>query len=236
MKIRVFGLFVTLALLAACGRSITVPPLTAEEAVQFEQAGNFPDRNYRLQPGDTLDIKFPFHPEMDRKVLVREDGRISVQQVGEVQASGIGAHELEEALKKKSSKNLRDPEVRVTIREFAPRNVFVTGEVGRPGLVEYQKDLTALQAVIRAGGFLDTSLTDNVILIRAANDDRMISRTVNLEETVSQEMERALRLAPNDVVYVPRTKIAEADLWVDQHITRLFPFIKGAGARFPLGF
>ncbi|MGH2830910.1 MAG: polysaccharide biosynthesis/export family protein [Actinomycetota bacterium] len=220
----------------ACG-GVGVAPLQPEELPRLEAAGNFPHGQYRLEPGDMIDIRFTFHPEMSQQELVRPDGKVTAKLVGEVAVAGMTTTELEELLRQRKSDRLREPAVEVKILEFSAKSVYVTGEVLKPGMIPYQKGLTPLQAVVAAGGFRDTALTGNVILIRAAAEaDRFVSRTLDLQEVVTSGGEEPLALAPHDVLYVPRTRIAEADIWVDQHVTRLFPFIRGTNASFPLGF
>ena len=234
---RFAAVMVVALLLSACGSRVTVPKLSEEETSSFKAAGNFPDREYRIQTGDRIDIKFPFHTEMDEEALVRPDGKISIKEIGEVAVDGKTTTEIEDMLKESHSKRLKEPDVRVTIAKFAPQSVYVTGEVGQPGLIPYRKGLTPLQAIIQAGGFRDTAVIDGVILVRASStDDKFISRSLDLEPVVEEGVPEQVLLAPRDVVYVPKTRIAEANVWVDQHITKLFPFIRGAGARFPLGF
>ncbi|MGH7803502.1 MAG: polysaccharide biosynthesis/export family protein [Candidatus Binatia bacterium] len=221
--------------LAGCASSVSVPLLTREEAVTFRAAGNYLDANYRLETGDSLKITFPFHAEMDRQETIRPDGRITVPAIGEVVAYGSTTTALETTLAQRSSSFLKNPEVHVTVVAFAEKTIFVTGEVRRPGMLPYRANLTPLQAVVEAGGLLESAHVENVVLIRSAGpNDQFVSRRLNLQETITAGADQPLELAPRDVLYVPRTAIAEADLWIDQHVTRLFPFIRGAGASFPL--
>jgi polysaccharide biosynthesis/export protein len=226
-----------IALAGGCSSGVTVSRLQPEEVPTIQSAGNFPHGDYRIEPGDTIDIRFPFHKEMDQRELVRPDGTLAGKGFGEVMVAGLTAHALEERLRKETAVRLKDPQVEVTVVEFAPRSIYVTGEVTRPGLIPYRKGLTPLQAVADAGGFRDTALVESVVLIRsAANADEFISRTLDLEAVVDEGADQPLELAPRDVLYVPKTRIAQADLWVDQHVTRLFPFIRGTSTSLPLGF
>jgi protein involved in polysaccharide export with SLBB domain len=85
------------------------------------------------------------------------------------------------------------------------------------------------------GGFRDTARTDSVILIRTGSGDgEPMARTMNLGEVLAAGTREPLALAPHDVVFVPRTAIADANIWVRQHITDLIPFIRGLGATMPL--
>jgi hypothetical protein len=62
----------------------------------------------------------------------------------------------------------------------------------------------------------------------------VLSRTVNLEENLRSDVKETLTLAPQDVLYVPRSRIAEADLWVRQHIVDLIPIFRGFSLPMPL--
>lgn len=232
------ALVALLALLpiAACTTSsqITVPELQPKDVALLQSAANDPKGDYRVEPGDTLSIRFPFHEEMNQEALVRPDGRITANLMGNVDVAGHTTAEIEELLRKGTSDHLRDPEVEVTVATFSPKYVYVTGEVGKPGLVPYRDHLTPLQAVIDAGGFNDTALVSSVILVRSAGwQKNFVSRKMNLTESVGSDSENPLYLAPHDVVYVPRTAIADVNVWVDQHVTQLFPFLR---ASFPFGF
>ncbi len=212
--------------LVGCAAPITVPSLTAEDLPRLQAAGNFPEHVYRIEPGDTLFIRYPFHPEMDQEVTVEPDGRITATRVGGISVAGLTTGELEKLLKDRTSDRLRDPEVVVTIRHFSDKPIYVGGEVGKPGPLPYRKGITPLQAVIAAGGFKDTAHPESVILVRAAGSEKsFIARTINLGETVNDGAREPLYLAPHDIIFVPRSAIANANLWVRQHITDLIPFV-----------
>ncbi|MGB4782143.1 polysaccharide biosynthesis/export family protein [Candidatus Methylomirabilis sp.] len=227
--------FIVLPLLWGCGTPITVPPLSLEEIPRIEAVGNYPHQIYRIEPGDTVRIQYTFHREMDQEDVVRPDGKIAAKLVGEIGASGMTPEQLQALLVGRTADQLRNPEVVVSITHYGEKNVFVGGEVGRPGLVPYRRGLSPLQAIIAAGGFKTTARLDSVILIRTREGDEFVSRKLNLAATVTDGIKEAISLAPHDVVYVPRTPIAEANLWVAQHITELIPFVGKAGAtsRFP---
>jgi hypothetical protein len=69
-----------------------------------------------------------------------------------------------------------------------------------------------------------------------SSSGEVITRKVNLEEVVKDGAKEQLYLAPNDIVFVPRSSIADANLWVRQHIVDLIPIFRGIGASVPLGF
>jgi protein involved in polysaccharide export with SLBB domain len=224
------GITLVLALvlaLAGCGPPIDVAPVTQADLAGLQSAGNFPERVYRIEPGDTLFIRYPFHPEMDQEVVVEPDGKIMATRVGAIAVAGNTMADLERLLKERTADRLRDPEIVVSIRKFADRHVFVGGEVGKPGTVPYRKGLTPLQAVIAAGGFLTTARVDSVVLLRnAESETNFVARKLNLAQTITDGTREPLVLAPQDVIFVPRTSIANANLWVRQHLTELLPFLR----------
>ncbi len=215
----------------ACASRITVPSLAPEEVASVRAAGNYPDENYRVEPGDTLNIRFPYHQEMDLPaVLVSPNGRATVGEFGEMSIAGLTIQQLTGLLVKRSSERLRDPEVVVTVSRFADKPIYVTGEVGKPGAIPYRSGLTPLQAVVASGGFLETARVDSVILVRNGPGGSYVARKLDLDEVVRAGIEEPVALAPHDIIFVPRTPIAEANLWVKQHVTDLIPFVRGFGA------
>lgn len=229
----VLGLII-LPLLWGCASTITVPPLVSEDLPGFEAAGNFPHNIYRIEPNDALQIRYPYHSEMNqgdadrgKGLVVQPDGKITAIMVGEITVAGMTTTELEKLLVERTSDRLRNPEVVVSIASFAEKNVYIGGEVGRPGMVPYRKGLSTLQAIIAAGGFLETAQKESVVLVRTGgSENNFISRKLNLGEAITDGVREPFYLAPHDVIYVPKTGIAEADLWVKQHITELFGFLR----------
>jgi protein involved in polysaccharide export with SLBB domain len=210
---------------------VNVPALTPDEIPAFEATGNYPHRRYVVEPEDTLQIRYTFHPEMNQEVIVRPDGKITASVVGEILVGGMTTAQLEKLLVARTSDILRNPDVVVSISKYAEKTVYIGGEVRRPGMVRYRQGLTPLQAIIAAGGFVDSAQPNSVILVRRNGlEDTFLSRKLDVTEKIVEGDNVPLFLAPNDVVYVPRSSIAEANLWVKQHITDLFPFLRGSAA------
>jgi polysaccharide biosynthesis/export protein len=222
------------AALLGCG-GITLRPITADEIAGLRAAADPSPGVYAIEPGDTLAINYTYHPEMIQQEVVRPDGKITATLVGEVHVAGMTTTQLQRALEQATSDRLRGPEVTVRIARHGDKQVYVGGEVGKPGLVPYQRGMTALQAVVAAGGFRETARLDTVVLVRTdRGGQNILSRTLDLEAAVTSGAEDSITLTPRDVLFVPRTRIANADLWVRQHITDLIPFFRGTGMSIPV--
>src|SRR4030042_6230584 len=111
-----------------------------------------PEPKLILAPGDTLDFKFFNNPELNENQTIRPDGKISLQLIGEIMATAKSPEELRELLVKLYTPQLRRPEVTVIVRTLANRRVYVGGHVTHPGLLELKPQMTALEAIIPAGG------------------------------------------------------------------------------------
>jgi len=133
----------------------------------MEATANYSKQTYRIELGDSLSIRYTFHPEMNQEEIVRPDGKISAILIGEMSVVGMAAAELSKLLVEQTSHRLRDPEVIVDLVRSGEKTIYVRGEVGRPSAVPYREGLSPLQAILAAGGFRDTAQFDSIILVRA---------------------------------------------------------------------
>lgn len=213
-------------LVTACGHR---PPAEMQTPARFQPWDASLDE-YRLRPGDELDIRLLHNPEFSDRVIVAPDGQISMPLAGFVQAAGRTPRELQAILQARFRHELRQPEVSVIPRTFAQQRVFVGGEVGTPGVYDLPARIGVLQAVITAGGFEPTAREDGVILIRRTPDNRAMMRLVDVEAILERgALDQDVPLRPFDIVYVPRSDIAEANLFVEQFIRNLLPIQPGIG-------
>ncbi len=172
---------------------------------------------YRVYPGDELDISVPSAPELDKTLIVQPDGRISLPLIHTVMVADRTVGEVEQTLDQAYSSQLLRPEVFVSVKTATPLKVFVGGEVDKPGVYDMPGDINALQAVIQAGGFKSSAKRGDVIIIRRGPDGRPMMRTANLRRGLDHPGKTDLvPLRRFDVVYVPRTGLADAGVFVQQ--------------------
>jgi protein involved in polysaccharide export with SLBB domain len=208
-------LLIAAALLAGCGAARAPLPTAAPQSVEIGE--------YRIEPGDELEIRFPLNPEMNTRTLIRPDGRLSLQLVGEVHAEGRTPAELAQQLRDAYSTELRDPEVSVIVRAMAAR-VYVDGQIERPGGYPWSREITAMQAVARAGGFRDTADKDYVVVLRRSEDGTQQVFEIRLDGSEGPQGQGAdLYLAPYDLVLVPESGVSDVNKWVDQYIRQNIP-------------
>jgi protein involved in polysaccharide export with SLBB domain len=186
---------------------------------------------YRLEPGDVLRVKFIYQPEMDVKVQIDPNGNIAIPGVGELQASGKTAEDLAADIRTLSSTNLRNPEVSVIVAELGPRKVYVGGEVRLPGPVVYRVGMTPLQAIMDRGGFTEVARIDSVLHVTSKGNTVEATR-LDFSGQLIQGSPELNTLAVNDVIYVPRTFIGDADAFVRLYIRDMMPLVPRIGVGF----
>ena len=181
------------------------------------------EEGYIIQPGDQLDIQFYLSPEFNDEVTVRPDGKVSLRLVGDEQAAGLTPTQLASELDRAYLSELRSPDASVHVKNMPSREVFVEGQVTKPGGFPLESGMTALQAVSEAGGLTDDAAT-NVVLIRRDACGQPHGIKVNLASARGKTNKgEDVALMPRDILIVPRSKIADVDLFVKQYMTGLLP-------------
>jgi protein involved in polysaccharide export with SLBB domain len=176
-----------------------------------------------LKAGDVVEIKFAYAGQFNESQSVRPDGVISLQIIGEIVVAGKTPSELRDELIARYTPQLKHPELSVVVRSLSERRVYVGGEVNKPGLVEMPGDMTLLEAIMQAGGFnLDNAEVRNVVVARIT-DGMQSGYGFDLEDAISGKQVQPFYLKPRDIVYVPRTRIADVDQWVSQYLYKLLP-------------
>jgi protein involved in polysaccharide export with SLBB domain len=178
-----------------------------------------------LISGDTIEVKFYSTPELNDLQIIRPDGKIMLHLIGEVVAAGKTPIELAGAIRDLYRQQLREPTPVVLVRSFSTRRVYVVGEVIIPGAVAIPgPPLSVLEAVALAGGTNPrTAETRSVLVIRRMSDGRCRGFRVDLSGALAGQAVPMNNLQPQDIVYVPRTRIIEIDQWINQNINQIIP-------------
>ena len=187
------------------------------------QAASETDNTYLIQPGDQLGIEFYLNPDFNDDIVVRPDGMITLRLVGDIPAAGLTPAHLSQQLDKDYLHELREPNAAVHVKNMPSRQIFVEGEVGKPGAVTLDPGMTALQAIASTGGLTPES-GDTAVLIRKDFCGSPQNIDIDLKSAMKTPARgEDLALLPRDILVIPRSGIANVDLWVDQHIRKLIP-------------
>ncbi|MBK6982470.1 MAG: polysaccharide export protein [Betaproteobacteria bacterium] len=180
------------------------------------------EQTYRLQVGDTLAIRSYFDSQLNQEVVVRPDGRISVLLIGELEVAGLAPEAVAERIREPYKRLVGNTDLTVALVKSAGMSVYVSGEIRTPSLLQMDGNLTLLQALARAGGVLASANPASVLLVRGEDDGRLTVSKVDLERILRGESPDVF-LRRRDVVYVPKSEIAQAGQFVDQYINAIVP-------------
>lgn len=204
------------ALLSACSQSVVRPDQTFA-------AGQYPAALFRLSVGDEVEVKFYYTPELNEKQIIRPDGMISMQLIDDVQAGGLTVEELRTNLRAGYAKQLKQPELEVLVTTLSSGRIFVGGEVIQQGPVPLIGQITVSQAILLAHGLKPTAYTSKVLVIHRGDKGQPVTRTVNVARILRGHPQDDIVLGTQDIVFVPRSPIAQVDQFVDQYIRQAVP-------------
>jgi polysaccharide export outer membrane protein len=187
---------------------------------------------YRIGSGDELEVKFFFAPELNDRMIVRPDGKISIMFAQDIQAAGLTADELAGDIRAVLAPHVKQLDLVVIVRGFASQRAFVGGEVTKPGPVPLTGNETLLQ-VLSAAGWVTPYSDKKIVLVR-----RDASGAEKIYPVNVAELENGLNMSQNvivqsgDMILAPPADIVSADRWIDQNIRQLLPFTMGVGASY----
>jgi polysaccharide export outer membrane protein len=186
------------------GETHASSPQKPAAAIVSPPAKAISDKSLVLQEGDTIHISFPGAANLDTTQVVRRDGMVTLEMVGEYQAAGKTPSSMETDLKKLYKTQLVNNDVSVTVQQSA-FVVYVMGMVAKPGKLMSDRPLNILEALIEAG--VDSAHA-NMKAVQVVRTDAMGNTTrykLNLYKILhsSQQQMPDFTLRPYDVINVP---------------------------------
>lgn len=117
-------------------------------------------QDYTLQPGDTIEITVLEDPGLNRTVLVRPDGKISLPLAGTLDVEGLTPEAVQSALRRRLAQDfIEAPTVTVSLQGVGQEealedvtSIYVLGQVAQPGRIDLEAPVDLLQALAIAGG------------------------------------------------------------------------------------
>ncbi len=192
------------------------------EAAETLPSADTPAMPYQIQVGDVLQTDFTVDPALDQQAVVMPDGRVSFAYASNVPAAGLTLPELRRDVASRAG--ITDPGFDVVLRSSIGTRVYVLGEVGTPGEMLVSGNISALQAISRAGGFKLTAQKGEVLLLRRTTFDHPNAYAINLAAALDGTApEDDVPLQTYDVLYVPRDRAGNLSE-VFERIRQAVPF------------
>jgi polysaccharide biosynthesis/export protein len=179
---------------AAAPAPCTIAPAASTKSTAFGEA------EYRLGPEDVVSVFVWKQPDLSTTVVIRPDRKISLPMLGEMEAAGKTAGQLETEIGGALRQYVVDPRVNVIVKEVNSPAISVLGQVRKPDRYRIRQRVTALEAIALAGGFTEFAKRDKVTIIRN-NGSEKLRIQVDLKKVVGGNGD-VYYLEPLDTVYV----------------------------------
>ena len=175
---------------------------------------------YRVGPPDQLHITILPEPVIERDVIVRPDGMISIDLIGDISAAGRTTQEIASDIETRIGRFKRDARVTVALGAALSSEVTVLGEISRPSTFPLSRQTRVVEALGTVGGTTTFSAKGRIRLIRTQDGDTTVYN-VDLKAIERGDLRTNYLLQGGDLVYVPPGVMASIGYAVQ---AALFPF------------
>lgn len=240
-KIKLPALVVALTILQAGCTLPSAVKLPSQQVIDqntlsVEDLKNLPEPIYHIMPGDSLRIvRYDEDVINDRAVTfeVRSDGNLSYPYAGSIKVAYKTIKEVEDEITSKLVPVYQQPQVNINVIASPSNKVFVGGAVRLPNAFELANINTVEQAIIAAGGLLNSADARHIALMRLNNDGNYQVYFSNFDKILNPDSNvRGIKLARGDVLFIPKSAIGNAVDGVDMYLNQLIPFTKSLGVGF----
>ncbi len=159
--------------------------------------------DYTLHAGDSITVSVWKELELQRKVIIRPDGKFSFPLAGEVQAAGRSADEIRVDIEGKLKKYIPEAVVAVMVEDVSGNRIYVIGQVTKPGMYVMNPELTVLQALSLAGGGTPFAKLGNISVIRGKGTAQKTLPFRYDQVIEGKSLQQNVTLESGDVVLVP---------------------------------
>ena len=158
---------------------------------------------YRISPEDVIEVSVWNEPNLQRTVVVRPDGGISFPLIGNIEAAGRTAVELQDDITGAIEEYVPDASVTVTVQEIKGLKIFVTGQVKKPGQYLIGRYVDVLQALTLAGGLTPFADRRNIRVLRRMGAQEQVFDFDYSQVQRGEALSQNILLQPGDTVIVP---------------------------------
>ena len=165
---------------------------------------------YRITPGDVIELRFPFVPELNQTLAVQPDGYVTLSEVGDIRAQGRTLPQFRSAVNEAYMPFVREPVFTAVLKEFEKPYFVAAGELNKPGRYELRGATTLTQAIAYAGGSTQYGRLTEVVIFRPFTEDTVSVKQINVKEMFAKkDLSEDPLLRPGDTIYISKTKMGK---------------------------
>jgi polysaccharide export outer membrane protein len=182
---------------------------TQPETIEVPAAVPTAQTEYRIGPGDMLQVFVWNQPELTVTVPVRPDGMISTPLISGVPAAGKTAPELSKDLEAALSEYVRNPTVSVMVTSFVGTysdQIRVVGQAAKPQALSYRANMTLLDVMIAVGGLAEFAAGNRAVLVRQEGN-KQTRIPVRIQDLIDDgDISANVAIRPGDVLIIPESR------------------------------
>lgn len=181
----------------------SVPSRAASSAADKSLLIVTPD--YIIGPEDVLEITVWKNAELSKQVQVRPDGRISFPLLGDISAVAKTPVQLAEEISAGLRAYMENPTISLMVKEVNSYQIYVLGEVNKPGKYPLKSKTTLLQGITVAGGFTGMAARNKIVVFRFSKDGEGLTKLkASYDDIVVRDGSvQNMELKPGDQIVVP---------------------------------
>jgi polysaccharide export outer membrane protein len=199
-NLRVVTALVCIAAAAASAQSGPAP--AADSHPDLSKEANNESSQFALGVGDVIRVSVWKNTDLSQTVILGPDGFVTLPLMGEIHVAGMTANQLGRLIESKLKSYVVNPQVTVSMVEIHSRQVFVLGQVTKPGSFPLIAPITVLQLIAEAGGLNIYANRKGIFILRIENDTTK-KIPFNYSEVMKGNAKQNLTLQPGDTVVVP---------------------------------
>jgi polysaccharide export outer membrane protein len=184
--------------------------------------------DYRVGPPDRLIVTILPDPPVIENVVVRPDGMITIQLIGDVPAGGKTTDQIAEDVQNRISRFKRGALVTVALGGAESAMITVFGEVRNPTTFALTRQMRISEALGTVGGPTLFANSDEVQLVRPGSPPKLIE--VDVDAIMDGDLRTNVQVYGGDIIYVPPTALAQVGYAIQQVLFPFTPFFGAAGA------
>lgn len=159
--------------------------------------------DYRIHAGDELEINVWKEMDLLRKVIIRPDGKFSFPLTGDINAAGRTVVEIQADIERLLKKYIPEPVVTVSVTTLGGNQIYVIGQVNKPGAYMMNPQLNVLQALTVAGGATAYAALNDILILRGTGQKQQKMSFHYGDVSKGRALEQNILLEAGDVVVVP---------------------------------
>lgn len=196
------------AFLTACASDPLYPPAPVKATPVPAKATTPSEWLYILGPGDSVNVFVWGNPEVSGSFPIRPDGKITMNLVEDLQASGRTPTQLAREVEKILARYIQDPVVTVTVAGGVgpyDQQIRVLGQATKPQTLSYREHMSLVDLMIMVGGITDFADGNRASILRVV-DGKPQQYAVRLDDLLKEgDISANVDILPGDVLLIPES-------------------------------